>query len=199
MVNDKLGKIEETTNSFRSTFNENLQATSDVQFFQGECFIMVVSWCLFWCSESCSHFRISLHASITEVILQFDSIPNLHCQRSPSPQFWRHHWRQGFDHQKKCRRFFWSALVKHHELHLNRQHPECVAVHVQNICGMTFIISVSQDAFQRTHWFLFASFARYFLFSTGCSRWCGYRTDYWYHGKGPAGRLAQFVGGKHPL
>ena len=37
MVNDKLGKIEETTNSFRSTFNENLQATSDVQFFQGEC------------------------------------------------------------------------------------------------------------------------------------------------------------------
>ena len=43
MVNDKLGKIEETTNSFRSTFNENLQATSDVQFFQRECFIMVFS------------------------------------------------------------------------------------------------------------------------------------------------------------
>ena len=41
MVKDQLDKIEETTNSFRSTFNENLQATSDVQFFQGECFIMV--------------------------------------------------------------------------------------------------------------------------------------------------------------
>ena len=33
-VNDKLGKIEETTNSFRSTFNENLQATSDIPFFR---------------------------------------------------------------------------------------------------------------------------------------------------------------------
>ena len=53
MVKDKLDKIEETTNSFQSTFNEDLQATSDVQFFQGECFIMVFSCCLFWCSESC--------------------------------------------------------------------------------------------------------------------------------------------------
>ena len=40
-MKEKLDKIEETTNSFRSTFNENLQATSDAQFFQGECFIMV--------------------------------------------------------------------------------------------------------------------------------------------------------------
>ena len=163
------------------------------------CFITVFSWCFFWCSESCSHFGKSLHASITKVILQFDSIRNLHCRAAVLHRSFGGT-TEGRDliTRKNAGYFCWSALVKYHELHLNRQHPECVAVHVQNISGMTFISSISQDAFQRMYWFLFL-LQDTFLFSTGCSRWCGYRTDYWYHSKGPAGRLAQFVGGKQPL
>ena len=45
---------------------------------------------------------------------------------------------------------FWVSTLelKSLEFNLSGQHPECVAAHVQNVSGKTFMISNSQDAFK---------------------------------------------------